>query len=188
MTVCGHPTRRGAACRLNSPCPTHDCDLAARNAKVRASFAAGRPDDYRAHQAAAGSGAQAVCRVRYGEHYAQRRLAAWRRKHPTGLERIVTGWLDQAWLAYATECELVPGRAFADIVVRTADGAQLAVECDSLTFHSVHPYHGEDRPAHDRERDEQVTAAGFRLLRLPERDIASGAGRAVLSEAIGVRL
>lgn len=59
MTHCGRPTRAGHPCRLSlSPagrCPTHDCDLPARNAKVRAAFAANDPDSYHAHQATGGA-------------------------------------------------------------------------------------------------------------------------------------
>lgn len=54
---CGRPTRAGAPCRVvlrAGRCATHDSDLAARNAKVRASFAQRDPQAYAAHQRRAG--------------------------------------------------------------------------------------------------------------------------------------
>jgi hypothetical protein len=131
------------------------------------------------------------CQEKHGPHFAARRLAAWRRPRPTKLEQTVRGWLDNGWVLYATECELVPGRAYADIVVFGADGRRYAIEADGRHFHDVNDHIGEDRPALDRERDALVRAAGYEVIRLSQAEIETEDGRAArarLSQAIGVTL
>lgn len=58
-TRCGRPTKQGTPCRLmlspGGKCPSHSCDLSARNKAVRAAFAAKDPAAYQAHQALAGA-------------------------------------------------------------------------------------------------------------------------------------
>jgi very-short-patch-repair endonuclease len=139
------------------------------------------------HLAASGLKGHAVCQKRYGEHYAAQRLARWRRTRPTGLERTVASWLDAAFISFSTECELVVGRAYADIVVRTADGRRLDIECNSDYFHSA-DNHGTDHVAKDRARDDLVRAAGYTVLRLAQADIESGAAKETLSKEIGIAL
>ncbi len=163
--------QRRAAGRSRAKAFTPDYQSAAQASRTPESLAAsGR------------AGAQALV-DRYGPAVHARRAAKWRKTRPTALMQTVCGWLDAAWVTYQIEVELVPGKAYGDIVLRAADGRQLDVECDGQYFHEL-PGCAE----HDRQRDDLVTASGYQVLRLSEADIESGAAKEVLSKVLGIAL
>lgn len=114
----------------------------------------------------------------YGAEYATDRSADWRRKHPTELERIVMGWVDELGEAYSPEHKLAP-RLYVDLFLERRG---LAIECDGNGWHSNSGPHHEDREARDRTKDQRIRALGHRVLRLAEADIRSGAARRQLGE------
>ena len=127
---------------------------------------------------ASGRAGNRACIAKHGAAVNARRLSNWRRTRPTRLMLTVMEWLDQEWVSYtANDFELVPGKAYADILFRRPDGRLVDIECDGAHWHERNAHHGEDRPAIDRERDALVCAAGFEILRLSEAEILSGAGR-----------
>ena len=120
--------------------------------------------------------------AKYGPAVHARRVARWRKTHPSGLALTVAGWLDAAFILYELEVELVPGLAYGDIVPRL-DERLIDVEVDSTYYHGL-----PGRAEHDAARDELVRAAGYTVIRLPEADIASGAAKEVLSQILGITL
>jgi len=125
----------------------------------------------------------AACVKKYGPAVNARRAAKWRASRPTRLAQTVCGWLDSAFVPFQIEVELVPGKAYGDILVTGADHRPLDVECDGRYFHEL-----PGRAQHDAARDDKVRAAGYTVLRLAEADIASGAAKEVLSKVLGISL
>lgn len=96
--LCGKPTRQGSPCKLPRPCPTHNHKLAARNAKVRASFASRDPQAYAAHQSEAGRRGYQAAGAKVGWEKMIEKARQWRLAHPSGPERWAIGLLEQAGL------------------------------------------------------------------------------------------
>lgn len=124
-------------------------------------------------------GYEALVRER-GLDYALGRAADWRRKHPTALEQIVSGWLEAAHESYEAEAR-VDDCLYVDFLLATR---RLVIECDGAPWHRNSGPHGEDREGRDRTKDERVRALGYRVLRLTEAEILSGAGQDRLAAAI----
>lgn len=121
----------------------------------------------------AGAAGWASCAARYGNAWAGQVAAAWRRDHPSSLERQVSDWLHEFCVAF--EREVAVDGVYADFVV--ADFG-LVVEVDGARWH------GQERQAQDAFKDDVFAKHGYHVLRLLEADIKSGAAHAQLDQAL----
>lgn len=94
-------------------------------------------------------------------------------KHTT-IERTVMALLDAIQVPY--EAQKVLRGLVVDIYVPEKN---LVIECDGTYWHSR-----PGRAENDARRDAKLTAAGYRILRLPEHEIESGAARYTVLEAV----
>ena len=112
-----------------------------------------------------------------GADFVGRIAAAWRRKNPSPLESIVMTWLDRLCVEYIREHPLASSSGddtyYLDFYI-TSHGA--VVEVDGDGWHRL-----PDRMERDRQRNALCRAAGLPLLRIPERDVRSGAAWETLS-------
>lgn len=132
-----------------------------------------------------GKKGNATCVEKYGPAVHARRFALWRKTAPTALIKIVTGWLDEWWLTFTTEVEIVPGKVYADIVPAHR-GRRIVIECDGSHWHENNDHVREDREGRDRERDEMIRALGYELIHLAEVDIRSGEAKAALAKFLEI--
>lgn len=109
-----------------------------------------------------------------GKDYAVQFLTKWRLEHPSNLEKIVAGWLDETGICYQREVEI--GGWHVDFLI----GDSQVIECDGELWHTNNSVHGEDREGRDADKDTWLRQHGYRLLRLPEQDILIGSGKSEL--------
>lgn len=114
---------------------------------------------------------------RHGEQAAGKVLQKWREKHPSSLESTLDRWLTEFNEPHEREVMAAPG-----IYVDFLCTELRIVFADGNGWHSNGGPHGEDREGRDRYVDAKLWALGYRALRLPEREIKSGAGRDVLKK------
>ncbi len=165
--------RRGGQARAKQFSPEHQ--RAARANVKRESLVAN------------GKKGNAACIERYGPAVHSRRFAHWRKTAPTSLIKTVTAWLDNGWLTFTTEVELVPGQVYADIVPHLHP-RRIVIECDGQHWHENNDHVNEDRESRDRQRDELIRALGYELIHLPEVDIRSGAAKSTLAQFLEIAL
>jgi very-short-patch-repair endonuclease len=95
-------------------------------------------------------------------------------KNPSGIEVATWSLLDALGIEYETQFPIGP--YVADVFVRSRN---LVIECDGEYWH-------QHSVARDARRDAYMIARGFKVLRLPEQAIRSGASREILSRALAV--
>jgi very-short-patch-repair endonuclease len=123
-----------------------------------------------------------VMASRYGRRWAMRHVQAYRLDHPSTLEQRVAGMLDRLRIQYEREHALstkASGRRknvyLIDFMLSIA-GEQIAVEVDGTFVHS--------QPAsikRDKLKTRLLKRRGFRLIRLSEFEILSGAAFSTLA-------
>lgn len=91
-------------------------------------------------------------------------LRAWD-KRTSSLERIVKSTLDALSISYVAQKQI--GHFVVDMFIPSRD---LVIECDGEYWHSR-----PGRPEQDAVRDQVLLGMGYRVLRLSERDIKTGA-------------
>lgn|SRR5574341_258919 len=156
-----------------------------RRAAGRSRATAFTPDYQRAISAAqdlqikkrGGRTAYQTNRQRYGDALMAARLADYRRAHPSDLEQIVIGWLDELGEHY--DREIAVGDVFADFIV-----GYLAVEVDSHYWHRPNLRNRRSGPERDARKDALLRSFGYHVLRLSEAEIRDGSGRARLEAAL----
>lgn len=153
------PTRRGWNLRILNADPE-------RQRAVRANV---RPESL----AASGRKGYAATRSRFGSKWAIEVLANHRRAHPSKIVRLVIAWLNEFCVAFDLEHRI--GDTFADICC--ADFS-LIIEVDS------NRYHGPAQTANDRRKTDLYRSRGYRILRLAEDDIKTGAAKDQLDAAL----
>lgn len=116
----------------------------------------------------------------YGRDQVNERLARWRRKHPTALERIVMAWLDEWGETY--QREVYVAGYYVDFLLPF----HIAVEADGEHWHESNDHHGQDRPSLDAGRDRKIVAAGFTLIRLSEQSLLDGSAKEYLRQRIDI--
>jgi very-short-patch-repair endonuclease len=124
----------------------------------------------------AGKRGYAKCCAKFGEDFAARRVAAYRRDHPTCLERIVMVWLDEMGVGYAIE------EPIDDVFVDFLAFGTHVIECNGETWHTCAAPHFEDRPARDQRKHTKLERLGYHVLWLSERAILDGSGRKLLAD------
>ena len=149
------PSRRGWNLRVLNADPE-------RQRQVRAKV---RPES----NAANGRLGWETTKARHGTRMAAQLAAAWRRKNPNRPTRQVMAWLDEFCVSYELEREI--GTVFADVA---CPDWHLVIEIDGAAWHGV-TVHGEDRSGRDAFKDDTYRTHGWRILRLSEADINSGA-------------
>ena len=90
--VCGKPTRRGGLCQIRlrgNVCPTHDCDLSSRNAKVAAAWRANNPEDFTAQRRSSGRAGFEKVGGEIWRTEQSEKARQWRLAHPSKPERVV---------------------------------------------------------------------------------------------------
>ncbi len=125
-------------------------------------------------QAAGAAGFKAFCQ-KHGPEAAAKRFADWRREHPSILERIVRGWLDEWNVFYLSEAVVEGCTVYPDFLIL---GLGLVVECDGRGWHAM-------RSEYDSWRDELLRAQGYTVLRLAESAIRDGSAREILERHLG---
>lgn len=132
------------------------------------------PDYQRATRAAlpreaaarGGRNAFAAACKRYGIDGALEHLAAYRRAHPTKLERTVMAWLDEHYYSYEREVRIAG--IYCDFLISKT---RIIIEVDGHMAHTMHPLHGQDRASRDLIHGMALATAGYTLIRLDESDI-----------------
>ena len=104
----------------------------------------------------------------HGPQFAADKLAEYRRKNPTSLERILIAWLDDLGVCYRREYA-VDGCYF-DFYLPTFT---LLIEVDGDAFHGQ-TVHGEDRVSRDAWKNHAAAWAGYQLLRFSENALTTG--------------
>lgn len=162
--LCSRPTRKGTPCRLplnGGRCATHDCDLAARNAHVRASFAAKHPHEYAAHQVKAGKAGYQAAGARHGWEKVIERARLWRIEHPSEPERWAIGVLAEAGINhYQREYPVLDGSYSVDFAW---PDSRRAIEIDGHPSRASadEQVRRQERTAHKRN---ELTADGWAML------------------------
>jgi hypothetical protein len=179
MAVCGKPTRRGAPCQLKvngGRCPTHDVDLAARNAAVRASFRAHDKAAYYAHQTRAAKAGFKAAGLTIDWVFANERARLWRVDHPSEPERWAISVLESAGLNhYVREYPVLNG---CSLDLAWPD-AKRAVE---IWGHQTKPSFGETVPRAAKQERKliQLEEDGWRILVIdPTQDREAEAARLI---------
>lgn len=125
----------------------------------------------------AGKRGYLVTVTRYGPQHAADKLAAYRRAHPTSLEKILIAWLDDLGVTYRREYA-VEGCYFDFYLPEHT----LLIEVDGAAWHGQ-TVHGEDRVSRDTWKTHTAAWGGYRLLRLAEAEMTTGAAlNALLAE------
>lgn len=125
----------------------------------------------------AGKRGYLVTVTRYGPQHAADKLAAYRRAHPTSLEKILMAWLDDLGVSYRREYA-VDGCYFDFYLPEHT----LLIEVDGAAWHGQ-TVHGEDRVSRDTWKTHTAAWGGYRLLRLAETAMTTGAAlNALLAE------
>ena len=93
-------------------------------------------------------------------------LAAYRRAHPTKLERTVMAWLDEHYYSYEREVRIAG--IYCDFLISKT---RIIIEVDGHMAHTMHPLHGQDRASRDLIHGMAIATAGYTLIRLDESDI-----------------
>lgn len=125
----------------------------------------------------AGKRGYLVTVTRYGPQHAADKLAAYRRAHPTSLEKILIAWLDDLGVTYRREYA-VDGCYFDFYLPEQT----LLIEVDGAAWHGQ-TVHGEDRVSRDTWKTHTAAWGGYRLLRLAEAEMTTGAAlNALLAE------
>ena len=145
---CGKPTRNGTPCKLllsGGKCPTHDCDLSARNEKVNAAFRRNHPVAFYRQRSKAGKAGFKATLNSKGMSKAVELLAEWRISNPSGPERAVIEFFEKRKVnGYVREFMPVDGRQY------SVDFAwikhKLILEVNG---HQSKPSFGEDTPRQD---------------------------------------
>lgn len=104
----------------------------------------------------------------HGPQFAADKLAEYRRKNPTSLERILIAWLDDLGVRYWREYA-VDGCYF-DFYL---PAFTLLIEVDGDAFHGQ-TVHGEDRVSRDAWKNHAAAWAGYQLLRFSENTLTTG--------------
>lgn len=122
------------------------------------------------HEALVASGRKgyAVTTQRHGSQFAADKLAEYRRKNPTNLERILIAWLDDLGVCYRREYA-VDGCYF-DFYL---PDHTLLIEVDGDAWHG-RTVHGEDRVSRDTWKTHTAAWAGYQLLRFSETSLTTG--------------
>lgn len=172
--ICGKPTRKGTPCQLPKNCPVHlHCNLSARNAKVRASFAAHHPEAYAAHQVHAAKRGFAATADKHGASRATEKAREYRLAHPSEPERWAMAVLGQAQLNhFSREYPVLDGNYSVDFAW---PDARRAIEIDG---HPSRADATEETRRAERQalKAQQLTADGWQLLVIDAtRDRAAGA-------------
>lgn len=115
----------------------------------------------------------AATKARFGGKWAIEALARHRRTNPSRIVRAVMAWLDEFCVGYELERRI--GDTFADIA---CDGFGLIVEVDSDRYHQA------AHRSNDSYKDDLYRRQGWRVLRLTEGDIKSGAAKHALDHAL----
>lgn len=100
------------------------------------------------------------------QHIASRKAADWRQEHPTSLEKIVIGWLDELEVRYQREVEI--DGFYADFVT-----GNYVIEVNGAQWHELE----ELRPGQkqrDKRKYQTLAEAGYTIIVLPESEIKSG--------------
>lgn len=108
--------------------------------------------------------------ARKGRAGALEHLANYRREHPTSLERRVMEWLDAHGVAYKREVSCAG--VWVDFLL---DDGTSVLMVDGRMWHTMDDLHRRDYAGRDAIQDMALEANGYRVLRLTESDINSGA-------------
>ena len=107
------------------------------------------------------------------------RTRPWRaasyRANPSSLERTVGSLLEALGIEFIPQHPI--GRYVVDFIVPSK---KIVIECDGSFWHSR-----PGRPEKDAERDADLGAQGYRVLRLPQVDIEADRARDVLLRVVG---
>lgn len=179
MTACGKPTRRGAPCRLTlngGLCPTHDCDLAARNAAVRQSFRRRDKAAFYAHQLRAAKAGFKAAGLTVDWVFAHERARLWRLDHPSEPERWAIAVLESANLNHFAREHPIPDGCSLDFAW---PAVRRAVE---IWGHQNKPSFGEAEPRAAKQERKLIALeeAGWRILIIdPTQDREAEAARLI---------
>lgn len=174
--------------RLIKPCRqchTYDCNhkIAGRN-RAKA-FTREFQVEARSHVKveslqASGKAGYAALVARKGRLFAGRKAADYRREHPSDLERIVIGWLDEIiGTVYSREYEV--DEFFIDFAY-----SNLCIEVHGSQWHEKLELRT-DQPARDKRKYKTLTSLGYTVVILPEKDVRSGEAKKTLIKLLGER-
>ena len=107
-------------------------------------------------------------------------LRQWRLAHPSELEQIVAGALDDLDIEYDREVVLTDGEQFSTLDFTVG---MVGIEIDGSMTHGGKLTH-EKQAVYDAIKAELCQQAGFRLVRLPESVVRNGRLRTMLLEVI----
>lgn len=127
----------------------------------------------------AGRQGWAVTAARYGNDWAAKQLADWRRANPNEYELKVMGWLDTFQLVYTHES--LVGDVYADFVLVDLPAV---IEVDCPIWHTNDALHGQDRAGRDVYKNQCYARHHLAVIRLNTDDIKSGAALAQLDLAL----
>jgi very-short-patch-repair endonuclease len=114
---------------------------------------------------------------RHGVEGAMQRLVKRRLANPSSLERVIIAFLDEREITYQREA-YIAGQ-WVDFLI-----GDLVVQVDSGRWHTIHFMTGADQAGRDVIQDMCLTAQGYRILRITDVQIKSGAYRAILDKEI----
>ncbi|MCL5265148.1 MAG: hypothetical protein M1343_08165 [Chloroflexi bacterium] len=111
------------------------------------------------------------------------RIAKWRRRNPSNLERIVAAWLDEIGAKYEREAQIRDW--YADFAVSCHGKRRRLIEANGHAWHNDN-WHGEadKRAERDRAKIEAWTAAGWAVLVLQEKEIKDGTAKGKLIQFV----
>lgn len=163
-TQCGKPTKSGEPCKLTlhgGKCPTHDCDLSARNSRVAQAFKAEHPRRFTRQRRAAGHNGFVATGGKLGWAKANEAARLWRLEHPSGPEQWVIGILAAAGLVgFEREADVLGDGRPVDFAFREW---QIVIECNG---HQDKPSFGEPRARFEKHQKKMADlyTAGWRAF------------------------
>lgn len=107
---------------------------------------------------------------------AGRKAAEWRLAHPTSLEQVVIGWLDEFKVSYRREVEI--DCFFADFVI-----GKLVVEVNGAQWHEREELRQGQRQR-DKRKYQTFSELGYTVLILPESEIKNGQAKITLKNIL----
>ncbi len=133
-----------------------------------------------------GKAGYAALVARKGRLYAGRKAADYRREHPSDLERIVIGWLDEIIGTnklgnglYSREMEI--DEFFIDFAYRN-----FCIEVHGSQWHEKLELR-QDQPMRDKRKYKTLTSLGYTVVILPESEVRSGEAKQTLIKLLGER-
>lgn len=108
------------------------------------------------------------------EKLAGRKAAEWRMNHPSNLERMVIGWLDEMKINYRREVSI--DRYYADFVIDN-----LVIEVNGAQWHEKEELR-EGQKNRDQNKYRTFISLGYTVIIFPENEIKSGTAKEKLQK------